>query len=190
MKIIKYEETEVICQDTNPEGSYSDFAKMLHEKGIEFKELPILSFDYVIYKYKKENETRYAVLGIHTPLCFITTVVPELGWDAFWKYCVDVYKYNDVPKEKTRLEMVIRASIDDAYDIYGMFEKLDRNGREKYYTIQERVMYEYGIDDYELRHDFMNDKNLVQKALDILHYKDLDTVFKTDEDDMWDEEEE
>lgn len=112
MENLKHNEEEVLRQVV----PWYDFMENLNNHGIKPVELPIEVPGYVIIRYELDNIVKYVAVGKQRDEVFLTTKVPEDGWENLIKDCHNQLNGEKPEKTKSRFSIALAKAEERAYN--------------------------------------------------------------------------
>ena len=79
MRTLEHRGQKIICQYIN-----DNFGRILAKKNIKYSILPVFSDNYIVYKCIVDGVVKYEMEDLQDSYVYITSQVPEDGWDALY----------------------------------------------------------------------------------------------------------
>ncbi|MGJ0961645.1 hypothetical protein ACR75P_08165 [Faecalicoccus pleomorphus] len=108
---LEHNGVEVLCQYV----PYYEFIENLNQNGIKPTELPVMPVNYIVMSYDLDSITKYAVVGKARDQVFLTTKVPEDGWDSLIKDCNNQASGGKPSKMRSRFSIALEKAEERAY---------------------------------------------------------------------------
>lgn len=79
MRTLEHRGQKIICQYID-----DNFGRILAKKNIKYSILPVFSDNYIVYKCIVDGVVKYEMEDLQDSYVYITSQVPEDGWDALY----------------------------------------------------------------------------------------------------------